>query len=69
MGGPRLLLNQQVIFRHWAPLRRPIQKRDHPPFIAQPRPEEGDLELHPMCVRNTVSDCPLLLKQKPYFSL
>ncbi len=56
MGGPRLLLSQQVVFGHRAPLGRPVQERDHPPLDAQPRPEEGDLELHPLCVRNTVSD-------------
>lgn len=57
MGGPRLLLSQQVVFGHRAPLGRQIQERDHPPLFAQPRPEEGDLELHPLCVRNTVSNC------------
>lgn len=57
MGGPRLLLSQQVVFGHRAPLGRPVQERDHPPFVAQPGPEEGHLELHPLCFRNTVSNC------------
>lgn len=69
MGGPRLLLSQQVVFWHRAPLGRPIQERDHPPLVAQPWPEEGDLELHPLCFRNTVSNCLFfLLLQKPCFS-
>lgn len=54
VGGPRLLPSQQIIFGYRAPPGRPIQERDHPPLVAQPRPEEGDLELHPLCVRNTV---------------
>lgn len=61
VGGPRLLLSQQVVFRHRAPLGRPVQERDHPPFVAQPGPEEGHLELHPLCFRNTVSNCLFVL--------
>uniref|UniRef100_A0A3P8SKT1 Uncharacterized protein n=1 Tax=Amphiprion percula TaxID=161767 RepID=A0A3P8SKT1_AMPPE len=58
MGRPRLLLSQQIVFGHRASLGQQIPKRDHPPLVAQPRPEEGDLELHPLCVRNTVSAPP-----------
>ena len=54
MGGPRLLLSQQIVFGHRAPPGRQVQERDHSPLVAQLRPEEGDLELHPLCVRNTV---------------
>lgn len=54
LGRSRLLLSQQIVFWHWAPPGWPVQERSHPLLIAQWRPEEGDLELHPLCVRNTV---------------
>lgn len=57
VGGPRLLLGEQVVFGHRALPGRPVQERDQPALPAQPRPEESRLELHSVCDRNTVSYC------------
>lgn len=57
MGGPRLLLGEQVVFGHRAPPGRPVQERDQPALPAQPRPEESHLELHSVRDRNKVSRC------------
>lgn len=54
MGRPRLLLSKPAVLGHRPPPGRQIQERGHPALHAQPRSEEGNLELHPLCVGNPV---------------
>lgn len=67
MGGPWLLLSEQVVFRYRAPPGWPVQERDQPALPAQHRPEESHLELHPLRDRNTVSCCLPALTDLPFF--
>lgn len=67
VGGPRLLLSEQVVFGHRAPPGWPVQERDQPALPAQHRPEESHLELHPLRDRNTVSCCLPALTDLPFF--
>lgn len=54
LGGPRLLAGQQVVLGHRPPAGRSLQECGLAALAAQPRPEEGHMELHPLRVGNTV---------------